>query len=160
MWQQQTKTELMHSCYQAKTSTYAANTRWHSRLYLFRYSLERTVSMTVRELLRVRGAKVVTQVFSNLTAEDIRDSVDAFEKAIDQAQIIMFPVDSALVMNRMVSAKFFATAFQNAKIKEAVKKLLKRDELVLGICNGFQALIKLGLVPYGEILGQTEDSRH
>ena len=57
-------------------------------------------------------------------------------------------------MSRMVSAKFFATAFQNAKIKEAVMKLInERDGLALGICNGFQALIKLGLVPYGEICG-------
>lgn len=57
------------------------------------------------------------------------------------------------------SAKFFATAFQNEKMKEAVMKLLQeRDGLALGICNGFQALIKLGLVPYGEIIGQTEDS--
>ena len=57
------------------------------------------------------------------------------------------------------SAKFFATAFQNAKIKEAVMKLLnERDGLALGVCNGFQALIKLGLVPYGEITGQTPDS--
>ena len=57
------------------------------------------------------------------------------------------------------SAKFFATAFQNEKIKEAVNKLLnERDGLALGICNGFQAMIKLGLVPYGEIVGQTEDS--
>ena len=57
------------------------------------------------------------------------------------------------------SAKFFATAFQNEKIKEAVMKLLnERDGLALGICNGFQALIKLGLVPYGEIVGQKEDS--
>ena len=57
------------------------------------------------------------------------------------------------------SAKFFATAFQNAKIKEAVMRLLnERDGLALGVCNGFQALIKLGLVPYGEIRGQKEDS--
>ena len=57
------------------------------------------------------------------------------------------------------SAKFFATAFRNAKMKEAVEKLLnERDGLALGICNGFQALIKLGLVPYGEIVGQTENS--
>jgi phosphoribosylformylglycinamidine synthase len=57
------------------------------------------------------------------------------------------------------SAKFFATAFRNAKMTEAVQKLLgERDGLMLGICNGFQALIKLGLVPYGEIRPQTEDS--
>ena len=105
------------------------------------------------------GAKVITQVFSNLSAEDIRGSVDAFEKAINQAQIIMFPGGFSAGDEPDGSAKFFATAFQNAKIKEAVTKLLnERDGLALGICNGFQALIKLGLVPYGEILGQTEDS--
>ncbi len=105
------------------------------------------------------GAKVITKVFRNLTAEDIRESVDAFGKAIDQAQIIMFPGGFSAGDEPDGSAKFFATAFQNAKIKEAVMKLLnERDGLALGICNGFQALIKLGLVPYGEITGQTPDS--
>ena len=105
------------------------------------------------------GANVVTKVFRNLSAEDIRDSVDEFEKAIDQAQIIMFPGGFSAGDEPDGSAKFFATAFQNAKIKEAVMKLLnERDGLALGICNGFQALIKLGLVPNGEILGQKEDS--
>ena len=105
------------------------------------------------------GAKVVTKVFKNLTAEDIRDSVDVFEKAIGEAQIIMFPGGFSAGDEPDGSAKFFATAFQNAKMKEAVMKLLnERDGLALGICNGFQALIKLGLVPFGEIVGQTEDS--
>ena len=105
------------------------------------------------------GAKVVTKVFRNLDAEDIRSSVDEFEKAIGQAQMIMFPGGFSAGDEPDGSAKFFATAFQNAKIKEAVEKLLnERDGLALGICNGFQALIKLGLVPYGKIVGQTEDS--
>ena len=105
------------------------------------------------------GANVITRVFKNLTAEDIRDSVNIFEKAIDQAQIIMFPGGFSAGDEPDGSAKFFATAFQNAKIKEAVMKLLnERDGLALGICNGFQALIKLGLVPYGEIVGQQADS--
>ena len=105
------------------------------------------------------GAEVTTKVFKNLTAEDIRSSVDEFEKAISQAQIIMFPGGFSAGDEPDGSAKFFATAFQNAKIKEAVMKLLnERDGLALGICNGFQALIKLGLVPYGEIVGQKEDS--
>ena len=105
------------------------------------------------------GANVVTKVFKNLTAADIRDSVDEFEKAINQAQIIMFPGGFSAGDEPDGSAKFFATAFRNAKIKEAVDKLLnERDGLALGICNGFQALIKLGLVPYGEICGQTADS--
>ena len=105
------------------------------------------------------GAKVVTKVFRNLDAEDIRSSVDEFEKAIGQAQMIMFPGGFSAGDEPDGSAKFFATAFQNAKIKEAVEKLLnERDGLALGICNGFQALIKLGLVPYGKIVGQKEDS--
>ena len=105
------------------------------------------------------GAEVDVKVFKNLTAEDIHDSVELFEKAIDQAQIIMFPGGFSAGDEPDGSAKFFATAFQNAKMKEAVEKLLgERDGLVLGICNGFQALVKLGLVPNGTITGQTEDS--
>ena len=105
------------------------------------------------------GAEVDVKVFKNLSAEDIRDSVEIFEKSIDQAQMIMFPGGFSAGDEPDGSAKFFATAFQNAKIKEAVMKLLnERDGLALGICNGFQALIKLGLVPYGQICGQKEDS--
>ena len=105
------------------------------------------------------GAVVDVKVFKNLTAEDIHDSVELFTKAIDQAQIIMFPGGFSAGDEPDGSAKFFATAFQNAKIKEAVMKLVnERDGLALGICNGFQALIKLGLVPYGEICGQKADS--
>ena len=102
------------------------------------------------------GAKVITKVFKNLDAADIRDSVAEFEKAIAQAQMIMFPGGFSAGDEPDGSAKFFATAFQNAKLKEAVEKLLnERDGLALGICNGFQALIKLGLVPYGKVCGQT-----
>ena len=105
------------------------------------------------------GAKVITKVFKNLDAQGIRESVEEFEKAIGQAQMIMFPGGFSAGDEPDGSAKFFATAFQNAKIKEAVEKLLnERDGLALGICNGFQALIKLGLVPYGKIVGQKEDS--
>ncbi len=105
------------------------------------------------------GADVVTKIFRNLNGNDIRESVDAFEKAISQAQIIMFPGGFSAGDEPDGSAKFFATAFQNEKIKEAVMKLLnERDGLVLGICNGFQALVKLGLLPHGEIVGQTADS--
>ncbi len=105
------------------------------------------------------GAEVDIKVFRNLSADDIRESVDEFEKAISQAQIIMFPGGFSAGDEPDGSAKFFATAFRNAKLKEAVQKLLdERDGLALGICNGFQALIKLGLVPQGVIAGQDENS--
>lgn len=98
-------------------------------------------------------------MFKNRTAEDIRESVEVFEKAIDKAQIIMFPGGFSAGDEPDGSAKFFATAFRNEKMKEAVMRLLlERDGLALGICNGFQALIKLGLVPFGEIAGQDENS--
>lgn len=112
-----------------------------------------------RKAFERAGAEVDVKVFRNLTAQDIRESVDEFEKSIAQAQIIMFPGGFSAGDEPDGSAKFFATAFQNAKLKEAVMKLLnERDGLALGICNGFQALIKLGLVPHGEIVGQTPDS--
>ena len=105
------------------------------------------------------GADTIVKVFKNLNAEDIRESVDEFTRAIDQAQIIMFPGGFSAGDEPEGSAKFFATAFRNAKMTEAVMKLLnERDGLALGICNGFQALIKLGLVPYGEIRPQAADS--
>ena len=105
------------------------------------------------------GAKTIVKVFKNMSASDIVGSVEVFEKAISQSQIIMFPGGFSAGDEPDGSAKFFATAFQNAKMKEAVEKLLnERDGLVLGVCNGFQALIKLGLVPNGEITGQTADS--
>ena len=105
------------------------------------------------------GAKVQTQVFRNLSADGIRESVDAFVKGISDAQIIMFPGGFSAGDEPDGSGKFIATAFRNEKLKEAVMKLLnERDGLALGICNGFQALIKLGLVPYGEITPQQPDS--
>ena len=105
------------------------------------------------------GAKVQTQVFRNLSADGIRESVDAFVKGISDAQIIMFPGGFSAGDEPDGSGKFIATAFRNEKLKEAVMKLLnERDGLALGICNGFQALIKLGLVPYSEITPQQPDS--
>jgi phosphoribosylformylglycinamidine synthase len=105
------------------------------------------------------GAQVETIVFKNMTESNILESVDAFEKAISQSQIIMFPGGFSAGDEPEGSAKFFATAFRNAKLKDEITKLLEeRDGLALGICNGFQALIKLGLVPYGKITSQKEDS--
>ena len=108
---------------------------------------------------RRAGAEVETIVFRNQSESDILESVDAFEKAISQSQIIMFPGGFSAGDEPEGSAKFIASVFRNEKIKEAVMKLLEeRDGLALGICNGFQALIKLGLLPYGKIVPQTEDS--
>ena len=105
------------------------------------------------------GATVITKVFKNMSATDILDSVSVFEEAIGQAQMIMFPGGFSAGDEPDGSAKFFATAFQNAKMKEAVENLLyERAGLVLGVCTGFQALVKLGLVPNGAITGQTEES--
>jgi phosphoribosylformylglycinamidine synthase len=105
------------------------------------------------------GAEVETIVFKNMTANNIRESVEAFADGIKGAQILMFPGGFSAGDEPDGSGKFIATAFRNEKIKEAVNHLLGvRDGLALGICNGFQALIKLGLVPYGEITPQKEDS--
>ena len=105
------------------------------------------------------GADTIVKVFKNMNANDIRESVDEFVKAIEQSQIIMFPGGFSAGDEPDGSAKFFATAFRNAKMTEAVMKLLnERDGLALGICNGFQALIKLGLVPHGEIRPQSAES--
>ena len=105
------------------------------------------------------GAEVETIVFKNLSADNIRESVGAFSEGIQGAQILMFPGGFSAGDEPDGSGKFIATAFRNEKIKDAVSDLLNlRDGLVLGICNGFQALIKLGLVPYGEITPLMEDS--
>ena len=105
------------------------------------------------------GANVTTKVFRNLSAEDIRDSVEVFKKEIAKAQIIMFPGGFSAGDEPDGSAKFFATAFRNEVLKEEIEKMLnERDGLMLGICNGFQALIKLGLVPNGTISEQKPDS--
>ena len=105
------------------------------------------------------GANVVTRVFTNMSAVNIKDSFEAFKKCVDEAQIIMFPGGFSAGDEPDGSAKFFATVFQNDMLKESVTKLLnERDGLVLGICNGFQALIKLGLVPNGAITGQDENA--
>ncbi len=105
------------------------------------------------------GAKVSTRVFRNLSAADIRDSVEEYKKEIAKAQIVMFPGGFSAGDEPEGSAKFFAAVFRNSVIKEEIEKLLnERDGLMLGICNGFQALIKLGLVPEGKITEQRPDS--
>ncbi|MBQ7636985.1 MAG: phosphoribosylformylglycinamidine synthase, partial [Lachnospiraceae bacterium] len=105
------------------------------------------------------GAEVDTCVFRNRNEQDIIDSVEAYVKGIKNAQILMFPGGFSAGDEPDGSGKFIATAFRNEKLKEAVNDLIKqRDGLVLGICNGFQAIIKLGLVPYGEICEISADS--
>ncbi len=105
------------------------------------------------------GALVSTKVFRNLSAQDIRDSAEIYRKEVGKAQIVMFPGGFSAGDEPEGSAKFFAAVFRNSAIKEAVEKLLnERDGLMLGICNGFQALIKLGLVPGGSISEQSADS--
>lgn len=105
------------------------------------------------------GAQVIIKVFKNLEAADIRDSVLEFEAAINQSQILMFPGGFSAGDEPEGSAKFFANAFRNQRVSEAVMRLLnERDGLALGICNGFQALLKLGLLTYGEITQQNAES--
>jgi len=105
------------------------------------------------------GALVDIMVIKNLTSKDIEESIEVMASKIDNSQIIMIPGGFSGGDEPDGSGKFIATAFRNPYVKEAVMKLLKeRDGLILGICNGFQALIKLGLVPYGEIRDLTKDS--
>ncbi len=105
------------------------------------------------------GAETDVCVFRNLTMGDVSDSLKEFAQRISQSQIIMFPGGFSGGDEPDGSGKFIAAAFRNPYVKEEVTKLLQeRDGLILGICNGFQALIKLGLVPYGEICDLTADS--
>ena len=105
------------------------------------------------------GARTMVRVFRNNTPDGIRESEEAFERAISLAQIIMFPGGFSAGDEPDGSAKFFAASFRSERIRAAITELLnERDGLALGICNGFQALIKLGLVPNGALTGQTADS--
>ena len=108
---------------------------------------------------RRAGALVYDRVFRNMCPEDIRQSAKAFCEEIEKAQIVMFPGGFSAGDEPEGSAKFFAAVFRNPEVTEAIHRLLnERDGLMLGICNGFQALIKLGLVPYGMIREQQPDS--
>ncbi|ODA42997.1 phosphoribosylformylglycinamidine synthase [Desulfosporosinus sp. BG] len=105
------------------------------------------------------GGLVETLVIRNLTASDVEQSIQEMVKKIKQAQIVMLPGGFSAGDEPDGSGKFIATMFRNPRINEAVLELIKhRDGLMLGICNGFQALIKLGLVPYGEVIDLMEES--
>ena len=104
------------------------------------------------------NAETKTLVFRNYSKEAFVESIENLEKQIRESQIIMLPGGFSAGDEPDGSGKFIATVFRNEKIKDAVMDLLKnRDGLILGICNGFQALIKLGLVPYGEIIDIEEE---
>ena len=104
------------------------------------------------------GAKTSIKVFKNLTDKDIESSIDSMVEEIKSSQIIMLPGGFSAGDEPDGSGKFIATVFRNPKIAEAVNEFLtKQDGLMLGICNGFQALIKLGLVPYGKIMDIDEN---
>lgn len=104
------------------------------------------------------GAKAEIFVFKNLSSQDIKDSIKEMNSHIRQSQIVAFPGGFSAGDEPEGSGKFIAAVFRNELLKDAVTDLLKnRDGLIIGICNGFQALIKLGLVPFGEITGMEED---
>ena len=104
------------------------------------------------------GAKVTLVVIKNKTEQDVKDSIDALEKAIRKSQIMMLPGGFSAGDEPEGSGKFIATFLRNEKLKDAISDLLdNREGLMIGICNGFQALIKLGLLPYGKIKEMNED---
>ncbi len=103
------------------------------------------------------GGETHITVFKNLKPKDIEESIEEMASQINKAQIIMFPGGFSAGDEPDGSGKFIATVFRNSKIKESVHKhLYEQDGLMLGICNGFQALIKLGLLPYGKIIDMEE----
>ena len=111
-----------------------------------------------RRAFEKEGAEVSEVIIRNLNKEALIDSINMLKKEIDKSQIIMLPGGFSAGDEPDGSAKFIATIFKNPKIKDSVMKLLnERDGLILGICNGFQALIKLGLLPYGKIIDIEED---
>ena len=111
------------------------------------------------KLVEESGAQAETFIIRNLTAQAVARSVDDFARKIEQAQILFLPGGFSGGDEPDGSAKFITSFFRNAAVKEAVTRLLDdRGGLILGICNGFQALIKLGLVPCGRIMDAEEDS--
>jgi phosphoribosylformylglycinamidine synthase len=112
-----------------------------------------------KKAFELAGAQVSTRVFKNLVPQHVEESLEAMAKEIKQSQILMLPGGFSAGDEPEGSGKFIATVFKNPILKEAVHELLhERDGLMIGICNGFQALIKLGLVPNGEIRDLDETS--
>ena len=107
---------------------------------------------------RKAGAKVKTSVFRNLTEQDVFDSIDEMKKNIDECQILMFCGGFSAGDEPDGSGKFIANVLNNEKIAAAIEALIARGGLILGICNGFQALVKSGLLPYGHLGTVTTDS--
>ncbi len=104
------------------------------------------------------GAEAVTMTFRNQSQKDIDESIEEMVDKISQSQILMFPGGFSAGDEPDGSGKFIATVLNNPKVAEAINDFLKRDGLILGICNGFQALIKSGLLPYGRVGTVGEDS--
>jgi len=107
---------------------------------------------------RRAGGIPQTLLIRNLSDRDIEESISALSNALDNSQILMIPGGFSGGDEPDGSGKFIAAVFREARVSAAVQRLLRRDGLILGICNGFQALIKLGLVPYGEIRNMSADS--
>ena len=107
---------------------------------------------------RKAGAEVRTSVFRNLSDKDVFDSIDEMKRNIDECQILMLAGGFSAGDEPDGSGKFIANVLNNGKIASAIEGLLSRGGLILGICNGFQALVKSGLLPYGELGKVTKDS--
>lgn len=112
----------------------------------------------LKNRFELAGANTDICVLKNNSKEDIDESINSFRECIKNSQIIMFPGGFSAGDEPEGSAKFFGATFRNEILKEEIAKFLDRDGLILGICNGFQALVKLGLLPYGKITTQKEDS--
>ena len=152
------QTELEDKLFDAKTVYTAKNKIARPKVFIPVFPGTNCEYDTTKAF-ELAGADVRTVVFKNMTESQIVESVNAFEAAIKESQILMFSGGFSAGDEPDGSAKFIASIFRNPKIMEAVHELLqKRDGLALGICNGFQALIKLGLVPFGEIKPQTENA--
>ena len=114
--------------------------------------------MMLKKSLKRQGATTSGMTFKNLTQKHINESIEEMLKELNKSQILMIPGGFSSGDEPDGSGKFIATVLSNPKVADAIAKFLERDGLILGICNGFQALIKSGLLPYGEIGKITEDS--